>query len=1058
MSEELKIRINTLTNKLINTSIFNIESNNQLSTIDSLLQECIESTVSDSSGNTIIDLIEGSINDSFKNESTLNNAMDAISSQLDMNDEAYQNMKNYVGSIINARLAAISNPNAFNPHIDEAIQHGDILASNIEAGIVQSLKDYTGYGKGILRTKQKSKKSVTFANDISEFNYEGSSFNDLLQYADKIEEKTNGELQGRLKLNSLDFKEPVAIALNLSETGPSKAAISSLKEFKGVSEIVQLQVDLMAPKKGFNTLDFSKYPSQTLTLSLSFSFLNNRNEELKGNNIRGKLPHSSVKKHFKNAKNGLVVSMESQNEIYSKTAGIVYDVTIQLLLKPQNAVNIYKFWISSILISLTQAPSRQLLQNQMIETKIESFNNRGSLISSDLSENDFHVIINEMIDNHQVFIEGLFSDFLKRVGVRKPEQTPASSSSDTRTASSSTSPTVPPLSLTSKSDLSSSETLTSPRTARGDELGTLSTVSTSGKNRTPGASIQKNSSYFGFILNLAQRNEKSARSSFGKTPMIDYFKIINTSLIPKDVTLDRVVNLSEIEQQGKYGYSLYNINFLSQDKKYRAGVKEKWKWVMLKKQKTVAVFPRNPNEVSLWNFRSGNSYNFDIELGIDGNSYYLKTSVFVPSGSDTGFSIFQFPFIKNKAISLVLSNGKLYSIVVQDIENQEDLASKSSAFSRTENNVTSILPYAMVVYDTRKDASIREIAEFFLKKLEKIPSTSTEETTPPIEEIKILHNATKYLSINFKNEMEKKEPDWEWRFFGMLENYENVLIVKPSEKNVKNFLIFDFKVEQPSQSTLNTWKINMDYPDASKSVNTGSFRIDFGVRFITVAAVLNDKVHFYVYLEQDSINRRVYYIKAIVFVFNKQFKHLPYLGEYPLIHGKTSTLVFREKTITPSSNPTSKFGPSYLNSVRIPEKPEKVTPVPQNQVSKAPELSESSSDESIDELASVQQPGPQDQGLVLSPPESVPGANSDNLSPSSSSSSVSSLSSSPSSSSSTQKSQTTTEILESQIVEVDSNSINEIQNEDENKNEIENEDEMIDFSRLSPDDIASFLY
>lgn len=1066
MSEELKIRINALTNKLINASISNIESNHKPSTIDSLFQACTESSASDSLENNIVDIIESSINDSFLEESLVDKTMADVSSQLKFNAESYQTIRNYIGSIINARSTAVSNTEDFDLHAQEAQRHGAILASNIEAGIIQSVKDYTGYGKGILRTKRKSPSSPQNNTFAHVFAYGGSSFEDFLQYSDgnMLDVKKNDEIEGGLKISTFEVREPVAISIDFSKTGPTESAISSLKQYQGVTEIFQLQVDFLVSKLGFNALDFSKYPLQTNIFSISFDFLTIQGVKLEGFDIRGKLAHSSIKKHFKNAKNGLVFFFESQKQVYSKTIKKIYDVKIQLLLKPQNEVNTYKFWLSSILISLTEAPPGKILNTQLIATKLESFNNQGVLIGSDLSENDYQEIIGELLDQHQILIENLFSDFFKRVGTRRTTQQPTSSSSSTdgTGASSSMSPAIPSLPLKNDATFSSStDTPTSPRTARGDDLGNLSSISTSSKNRTPGIFIQKDSPYRAFVLTIVKENEMNADTSFKRKFPIDYFKIINIGMLSTRLRADETpVSLSEIEASNQY--AIYAINFLNKDKQYKTDIRKKWKWHVLKKQNILVLFLKDLPGSALWSFDLENSYNFDVELGVDGKSYYIRASVFIPDRHGEADVVFQLPVIGNKTISFVLNRGQVYSIVIQNLKDETEVG-KQLVFLSTKNNVVSNLPHTMIVYDA-KNPSIRGIAEIFAKKIEKLPSFS-EETDLPVEEIKILHSSSKLVSINFKNEAGELAPRWKWHFFKSVKTLQNVLLIQPSEKNLNNLIFFDFQYEG-SYSTLNTWKIDIGYPDGSKIIDVGSFKIKFNTQHIAVASILNNKIHFFVYLKQNQRSQFAYSIEAILFVFNKQFKHLPYSKEHPLIYGEeTSKFILRESGFVPPRT-KSNFAPEYFNNIRgLPsDQPTKKidTDKPQTSVILFADDSEDSSsgesffEESVDALKETSKNQNQEgtilsppeiipQEMILSPPEIIPQDNTNVLS-------VSPLSSF-SSSSSDKKSQMTTDVLESQIIgtDFDSNINNDNNNEDE-------EEEMLDLSEFDAEDISSFLY
>lgn len=380
MSDELKLKINNLTNKLINGKSFSNFENDSQMTISSLLQECIEDDSIDPVHSEIVNHINDAILNAFSKNTTIENGMSAISSQLNFENDSLVNMKGYINAIIDARSFAFDHPNEMNPHINDAIKHGDAVAAAIGAGIIQKAKAYAGYGKSKLRASRNKASDTSSLSSTSNLNGEYKFQTGLDLFTVNPEDSAPsfsrnmprdlGTLYARSGLNKgpssssrpFTFKEPLNIHFDFSNANGSNSW-KTIQTYKGDGvHVFELQTSFGQKMKGFNTIDFSRYPQQTvdfnLTAELNFEGSPDRSvpyTSLEKFDLNGKIDYRQIKMGISQKLSKMVVKSFFTDFVYEKESSRKYYIGVQIVLERFDKINPYLFWISKIVVTGTQS-------------------------------------------------------------------------------------------------------------------------------------------------------------------------------------------------------------------------------------------------------------------------------------------------------------------------------------------------------------------------------------------------------------------------------------------------------------------------------------------------------------------------------------------------------------------------------------------------------------------------------------------------------------------------------------------------------------------------------
>ena len=364
MSEELKIKINALTNKLIGVSPSIGSSDDSYSTMASLLQECLETSTVSPEHSEVIDLVNETITDVFSKDTSLSNGMDIISSKFTLDDTSSMNMKNFIEAVIDARHFAFENPGLPNPHTELALRYSDAIATDIGAGIIQKARDVVGYGKGKLRARRSNAAYQVNPRGGVSFEFEDSFSNpfensypagDLAAYTQE-----NPNDLGKLRIFTTLDKEPVEITLDFSKDSGASNGWKTMRSYKtSTFPIFYFQKDFEKEVKGYNAIDFSKYSRQTVPFIIQGSLYFDGNSAAVDTPmkfpeilLRGNLNLNMIKKH----KGDVTVKASFMQGTESGTVDL-FDVEVQLQLKRSNTINSYKYWISAISLLFTPLAS-----------------------------------------------------------------------------------------------------------------------------------------------------------------------------------------------------------------------------------------------------------------------------------------------------------------------------------------------------------------------------------------------------------------------------------------------------------------------------------------------------------------------------------------------------------------------------------------------------------------------------------------------------------------------------------------------------------------------------
>lgn len=411
MSSDLKSRINLLTNKLIGVSSYSEFEIQPHSAISSLLQECIEENEVNPVHDEVMNCINEAILDVFSKNTVLESGLETISSQLEFNQGSLQNIKSYLSAVIDARSFATDHPGEINPHISTAIAHGDAIANDIGAGIIQKAKSYAGYGRGKLRTLRDKPSDSSSLSSTSNLDGQYKFDPDLVllnlnpDIAVPSFSRTNPQDLGTFYVHSgvnknkgsssrpFVFKDPINIHFdfsNASTVNPWK----TLRTRKDADiHMFEVQIDLKQKVKGVNTIDFSNYPSQTVDFHLSGELNFEGSPDgtvpplsLKAFERDGNIDYRQVKMGLQQKLTKMTMKSFFTDLVHSKESSETYYIGIQVVLERSDKINPYLFWISKIVITGTQSNVSGFLATEISDSP-ESIdvtipNSEGRLIHS----------------------------------------------------------------------------------------------------------------------------------------------------------------------------------------------------------------------------------------------------------------------------------------------------------------------------------------------------------------------------------------------------------------------------------------------------------------------------------------------------------------------------------------------------------------------------------------------------------------------------------------------------------------------------------------------------
>jgi hypothetical protein len=943
--DQLKARVNTLTNNLI--GVPSIEDNDGTS---SLMSALIEDLISDVNIDPSHEAIVAAIGDEITAMSNNQNEIicERLESQFDFSSEQSRlNVRNYINSVTVSKNYQAISPNTINPHKDSAYEFGELLASDINDGLIQRKPDQLPpiafVGDELKGETVNPFNAFKFVDErlFSPYMFRNEGYS-----ADGIKQINEPNENISIVLKYQNEENLFLIDTGFNHTNESFRGSTQLKADKSIVSIEWQDTQTYFNLKHAYEVLLNSNPVNPLSVEIIFSYFPQKIS------TSHKLHHAG--------------SFFRKSIMVRQCTGVPDDVSTGYL------VTLIDFIDNVDLIQRYQHGLLLWIKITKSETVPPVSSISHMKIDRIFTKEQRQDILHRLFDYQggDELIGGLFSKAIKRLRGKKsatPEPIPPPSNElyaqENELVDLSTS------SLSSRSgDNTEKQTSSSYSSFR------LTDWSERASDRVPIVLVDTNSRSYRDMFAITRRAQVdvSIRDApdlphvFIPPTDINYVKLINGALItkkpPKTKKGSLLYDLAGIENANPS--AVYEIDFTASTTEEREDIMVHWGWWESSDAETLVIIPRPPFADITWYFEFGNHYKIDAELVINGEPFSLRSSFISPMGKegDSVNEILRLAPIKNRIVSLVLIQRKLHFIVIQ--HDKDIIPSESTDVSPIPPSMTASSSSSRTWFPLRSQVSKQKVSEVPKKTVTSIETTPRQMTIyrigdPSIDSIlqnmdRLINNkmsapkqSPKWIkSLTITDQMPDILPDqprmtvfsidltvtpatksspvlrhsrvWTWSQISSGKEGLSDIYIKPDPNYSKPAIFFDTVIDSPHPHP-HTWTILAEYGDGSRRLETHVFDIR-EKDDVVLATIFHGNVHLFVYLQKANYKKSlVFQINAIALINTKGYRALP----ESILPTHTATA------------PVSIFAPNHIvkasNEMRVPPEPSEMTlspPIP----------------------------------------------------------------------------------------------------------------------------------